>query len=349
MTGAVTLRDVALAAGVSTTTVSRVLNGVVSGVPIGDATRQRVRTTATQLGYRPNLLARGLRGSASSLLGVIARDIRDPFHVQVLRGINEVVSARDYRLFLGHVDHRADVAIAYGSMFERSHADGIIVIGDLDAGDRTLEALAERHRNVVGITDRSERRPFPGVYSDNVAGTRLAMEHLWSLGHRSIVCVADTRTCDGRLRVSAYERFMREHGVGDSTRVFVVDEESAPSCELGLRILALFARGEPATAIFATSDTGAIGIIQAAFQVGVSVPAQLSVVGYDDIDLASFAVPPLTTVNQSGPELGRLAAQVLLDMVAGDVSAADADDVVLVPRLVVRRSTAALNDQRQTG
>ena len=140
---------------------------------------------------------------------------------------------------------------------------------------------------------------------------------------------------------------MRERGVGDCTRVFVVDEEPAASCELGLRILALFTRGEPATAIFATSDTGAIGLVQAAFQVGLAVPAQLSVVGYDDIDLAAFTVPPLTTVSQSGAELGRVAAQLLLDMVTGDTSPAHVDDVVLVPRLVVRRSTAPLNDQRQ--
>src|SRR6185503_4765397 len=104
---------------------------------------------------KPNLLARGLRGSRSSLLGVMARDIGDPFHIQILRGINDAARSRDYRLFLGHVDYRPDVALTYGSMFERSHADGIILIGDLEGGDTTLDILAEQHRYVIGVTDRT--------------------------------------------------------------------------------------------------------------------------------------------------------------------------------------------------
>ena len=119
----VTLRDVADMSGVSVTTVSRILNNRESGLPIRDETRQRVLAAARTLGYRPNLLARGLRGSRSSLLGVIARDISDPFHIQILRGINEESRARGYRLFLGHIDYRPEEAVAYSSMFEHSHAE----------------------------------------------------------------------------------------------------------------------------------------------------------------------------------------------------------------------------------
>jgi DNA-binding LacI/PurR family transcriptional regulator len=115
--GTTTLRDVAAAAGVSITTASRILNGRPSGVPIRDDTRVRILAVAAELGYRPNLLARGLRGSRSSLLGVIVRDIADPFHVQVLRGVNEIARDRDYRLFIGHDDYRPDVAEIYGSMY----------------------------------------------------------------------------------------------------------------------------------------------------------------------------------------------------------------------------------------
>ena len=102
--GMVTLRDVASRSGVSVTTVSRILNGRETGVPIREATRERVLVAATDLGYKPNLLARALRGSRSSLLGVIIRDVSDPFHTQVLRGVNAVARSRGYRLFLGHVD-----------------------------------------------------------------------------------------------------------------------------------------------------------------------------------------------------------------------------------------------------
>ena len=133
-----TLRDVAEKSRVSINTASRILNRRETGIPIREATRQRVLEVAAELGYKPNLLARGLRGSRSSLVGVIARDIADPFHALVLRGINEAANRRAYRLFLGHVNYQPDVALAYGSMFEESHADGIILIGDLEGDDHSV-------------------------------------------------------------------------------------------------------------------------------------------------------------------------------------------------------------------
>jgi DNA-binding LacI/PurR family transcriptional regulator len=316
--------------------VSRILNNRESGVPITDETRQRVLAVARTLGYRPNLLARGLRGSRSSLLGVIARDVSDPFHIQILRGVNEVSRGRGYRLFLGHVDYRPEEAVAYGSMFEHSHADGIIVIGDLEGGDTALDVLAERHRFVVGVTDRTSRRQIPGVYADSAAGSRLALDHLWSLGHRAITCVSDSRTYDGRLRIETYERYMREHGVADRIQVYITDQEPGPSYALGNRI---FAAPVAATALYATSDATAIGLMQAAYQAGLSVPERLSIIGYDDIDLAAYTIPPLTTVTQTGVEMGRTAAQLLLDMIDKDLDRPDVADVVLAPSLVVREST----------
>ncbi|HUG46937.1 MAG TPA: LacI family DNA-binding transcriptional regulator [Candidatus Limnocylindria bacterium] len=336
----VTLRDVASDSGVSVTTVSRILNGRESGIPIRAETRTRVLEAAARLGYTPNLLARGLRGSRSSLLGVIARDISDPFHLQVLRGINEVARAREYRLFLGHVDYRAEVAIAYGSMFERSHADGIIVIGDLEGGDPALDILSQQHRYVVGVTDRTGRRQVPGVYGDSVSGSMLAMEHLWSLGHRSIVCVSDARTYDGRRRIEVYREFMERHGAAEHIAVHITDPEPAPSYELGTRLFSDGAMGG-ASALYATSDTTAFGLMKAAFEAGIAIPDQLSIVGYDDIDLAAYTIPPLTTISQSGVEMGRLAGDLLFDMITRQAQREDVADVVLTPKLVARQSTAA--------
>jgi LacI family transcriptional regulator len=330
---------VAKGSGVSVTTVSRILNDRETGVPIREETRRRVLDVAAELGYKPNLLARGLRGSRSSLVGVIARDISDPFHIQILRGINDTAQARDYRLFLGHAGYRPEAAIAYGSMFERSHADGIIVIGDIEGGDPALDILAAQHRFVVGVTDRTTRRQIPGVSADSVAGTRLAMDHLWDLGHRAVICVSDSRTYDGRLRIDQYEHYMREHGAAEHIRVFITDQEPEPAYELGQRIFKDFAR-DPATAIYATSDTTAIGLLQAAFQAGIGVPDRLSMVGYDDIDMAPYTIPPLTTISQTGVEMGRTAAELLLAMIDQNLHREEVSDVVLTPALVVRRSTA---------
>jgi DNA-binding LacI/PurR family transcriptional regulator len=324
---------------VSATTVSRILNNRETGVPVRDETRERILAAAKALGYKPNLLARGLRGSSSSLLGVIARDISDPFHIQIMRGINESSRARGYRMFLGHVDYRPEEAVTYSSMFEYSHADGIIVIGDFEGGDSTLDVLLEQHRFVVGVTDRTARRKFPGVYADSAAGTGQALDHLWDLGHRAITCVSDDRTADGRLRIERYRGYLSERGAAEHIQVFITDQEPAPSFALGGKIFAPDAR-QP-TAIYATSDTTAIGLMQAAFQARRAIPDQLSIVGYDDIDLAPYTIPPLTTISQTGVEMGRAAANLLFDMIEQGLDRADVPDVVLDTELVIRQSTAA--------
>ena len=339
--GPVTLRDVAERAGVSITTVSRILNGRETGVPIRDDTRQRILAAAEELGYRPNMLARALRGSRSQLLGVIVRDISDPFHIQVLRGIDEAARDRDYHLFLGHLDWRPTEAAVFGSMFEQSHADGIILIGDMVGGDATLDALAERHPYIVGVTDRVSRRRVPGVYADNDVGTRLALDHLWSLGHRDIICVVDERMADGPFRASVYERYLRDHDAADRIRVYHASQpDAAPAYRLGHELFSGFERTGHPTAIFAASDTIAIGLLQAAYQHGVRVPEELSIVGFDDVDAAAYMIPPLTTVDQRGTEMGTLAAGLILDMIEKQRPIGDVDDVVVTPRLVVRRSTA---------
>lgn len=336
----VTLRDVAERSGVSITTVSRILNGRASGVPIREETRERVLAAAAEMGYKPNLLARGLRGSKSSLLGVIARDIGDPFHIQILRGINDAARERDYRLFLGHVDYQPDVALSYGSMFEQSHADGIILIGDMEGGEPALDMIAQQHRHVLGVTDRTARRQVPGIYADGGRGTQLALDHLWDLGHRAITCVSDNRTQDGRQRIERYEEFMADRAEGDRIQVYITDQEPEPALRLGNQIFDPSRGSRMPTAIFATSDTTAIGLMQAAFQARIPIPDRLSIVGFDDIDFAAFTVPPLTTVSQNGVLMGRTAAERIFQMIEGDLDTADVDDIVLAPSLVVRGSTA---------
>ena len=339
--GPTTLRHVADAAGVSITTVSRILNGRETGVPIRPETRERILSTAERLGYRPNLLARALRGSRSSLLGAIVRDIADPFHIQVLRGLNAIAREREYRLFLGHVDYRPEVAAVYGTMFEQSHADGIVLIGDIQGGDATLEALADRHRFLVGVTDRIARRRVPGVYSDNVRGTTLVMEHLWELGHRSIVCVADDRISDGPLRAETYATFLRDRGAADMVRIYYTTQpDPTPSYQLGRELFSALDRPGSPTAVFAASDTLAIGLLQAAYQLGVDIPERISIVGFDDIDIATFTVPPLTTISQGGEEMGRIGGKLLIDMIENGLAIDDVEDVIVPPQLIVRRSTA---------
>jgi LacI family transcriptional regulator len=336
---AVTLRDIAGKCGVSVTTVSRILNKRETGIPIREETRQRVLLVAAELGYKPNLLARGLRGSNSSLLGVIARDISDPFHIQVLRGVNDAAAKRSYRLFLGHVDYQSDIAIAYASMFEQSHADGIILIGDIEGDEAVLEVLMSQHRYVVGATDRTRRRQFPGVYIDNALGTQLALDHLWNLGHRNIICVSYPHIDDGTLRAEVYRQYMRAHGAEDKVRVFLTSQDLQPSYQAGQEIFSSFIEPNRPTAIFAASDAIAIGLLQAAFQAGIAIPEQVSIVGFDNLDITPFTIPPLTTVSQAGIQMGQTTANLLLDMIEQNRPSSQVDDVIMRPELIVRQST----------
>lgn len=337
---AVTLKDIAEKVGVSVTTVSRILNGRKTGIPIREATREKVLSVAAELEYKPNLLARSLRGSSTLLLGVIARDISDPFHIQILQGINEIATNRGYRLFLGHVNYQPDAAIAYGAMFEQSHADGIIMIGDIEGDEAALAVLLRQHRYVVGVTDRVARREFPGVYGDSAVGTQLAMEHLWNLGHRNIICVSYPSIIDGKVRVDVYQQFMREHNAADKIRVYLTPQEPQRSFQLGQEIFSSFKDPGRPTAIYAASDGIAIGLLQAAYQLGIKIPDEVSIVGFDNIDITPFTIPPLTTINQSGVEMGQTVAGLALDMIEGGRESSEVDDVIMTPTLVVRQSTA---------
>ena len=151
--------------------------------------------------------------------------------------------------------------------------------------------------------------------------------------------MSDARTYDGRLRIDLYERFMRDHGIAERIAVHVTDQEPEPALEVGRAMFAEWSDASP-TAIYATSDTIAIGLMKAAFEAEIDIPGRLSIVGFDDIDFADFTIPPLTTISQDGAEMGRIAAGVLLEMIEGNLDGASVDDVVIPPRLVVRHSTA---------
>lgn len=334
----ITLKEIAERANVSAMTVSRILNGRDDGFPIREETRQRVLTIAKEAGYKPNLMARALRGGRSSLLGVIVRDITESFFSQIVKGINAAAVERHYRVFLGHVEERPDKTRDYGSMFEQVHSDGILIIGDMQHDADAVGYLLKRHQCLVGITDRVQRRQFPGVYTDNDRGVTLAMEHLWGLGHREILCVSDATINDGLMRAEIYQRFMHEHGVAEVAEVLFTKRFSEESYHKGQEI---FSREQLPTAIVAATDSIAIGLMQAAFEANINIPQNLSIIGYDNIDVARFLIPSLTTVSQPGFEMGHAATRMLISMISGEQKRENIDDVILIPELIVRKSTAA--------
>ena len=306
-----TIQDVARAAGVSTSTVSHVLNETR---PVNQETRQRVLKAMKALDYRPNRLARSLRNRRTNTLGVLLPNSANPFFAQILLGIEAACFEHDYNFILGNANDDSKREMAYLDVLVSKQVDGILLVST-GAYRKALDLLAPRGVPVV-MVDRSPAQIYDGwqidaVYTDNEDGGRMATEYLIGLGHRRIACVGGpVLLTSGAGRVIGYRRAL-EHArfPVDETLILEGDFEHEGGYRAGKALLAL---PEPPTAIFACNDLMAVGVLYAAFEAGVRVPEDLSVIGFDDIPLASYTVPRLTTVAQQATMLGRAGVDLML-------------------------------------
>src|SRR5262245_50966613 len=209
-----TMRDIALLAGVSQSTVSRVLNDVPTRVPIAAETRERVTLAARKLGYRPNPLARGLRGAPTMLLGAVVRDITDPFFAGAVEALSVAAMGEGYNLVLGHARGRADEALALTAVLETRHCDAIVLLGDLQDQPRLVSDLADLAVPIVGLWQGSSPLGIPTVDVDNGIGVRAGLDHLIGLGHERIAFVSGRPLGDIREREAAYADYMQERPGG---------------------------------------------------------------------------------------------------------------------------------------
>jgi DNA-binding LacI/PurR family transcriptional regulator len=332
------MRDIAAAAGVSQSTVSRVLNNAPTRVPIAEETRERVTLAARKLGYRPNPLARGLRGASTMLLGAVVRDITDPFFAGAVEALSIEAMARGYNVVLGHAQGRTDQALALTAVLETRHCDAIVLLGDMQDQPRLLADLRTSIVPVVALWQGSSLLEVPTVDVDNVAGVNAGLDHLVALGHRRIAFVAGRRLGDIREREAAYVDFMTDRfgGVPDGYVRQVPNTPSGGENALG----ALLALPSPPTAIMTSTDTLAFGVLHAAHNAGRTVPDALSVVGFDDILLASHTVPALTTLRMPTRQIVAEGVQLAIDSARDGLGAATPVVKVFQPTLIVRQSTA---------
>jgi DNA-binding LacI/PurR family transcriptional regulator len=342
------MRDVARATGVSQSTVSRVLSGAPTTVPIAPSTRERVVAAARQLGYRPNPLARGLRGSRTMLLGVIVRDITDPFFTVAIEAVSIEASRLGYNVVLGHAHGRADEALALWGILEARHCDAILMLGDMRDQPGLIEDLKETRVPVVALWHGSRSTGVPTVTVDNRAGIAMVVEHLAGLGHRAIAFVGPRRLGDIREREEAWRAGIS--GLGVRVPEAYVEH---PANEYGGGVEAmerLMRLPEPPTAVVCATDVLAIGALHVAQRRGLHVPHDISITGFDDIPVAAVSVPALTTVRMPVREM----IAVGVRMAIGDPEALPVSDEdphpLLQPSLVVRTSTgpAADEDRRRT-
>lgn len=328
----VTIRDVAKAAGVGQATVSRVLNS--SGYVHPD-TRERVQQAATALGYVPNYLARSLVSRSTATVGLILPDITNPFFPGITRGAEDAASARGYTVFLCNTDNDPAMEVQDVRKLRERLVDGIIFVGATDR--RELLASLQADGVPVVVTDRQvENLDVDMVLVDNTLGALLACRHLIELGHRVIAHAAGhlgTRT--GQDRLTGYRQAIEEANLGFSEALVIRGDYSVESGQHAAQVL--LGRTPRPTAIFCGNDLTAMGVLRAAEAAGLVVPDDLSLVGFDDVQMASLLRPALTTVRQPAYDMGRLAMEMLLERIAGQ--AGSARRTIFQPELVVRSTT----------
>ena len=335
----VTMQDIAHAAGVSQSTVSRVLNDAPTSVPIAAETRERVREVAERLGYRPNPLARGLRGARTMLLGVIVREITDPFFSMAIEALSTEALSRGYNVVLGSAHSKADEAIALRAVLETRHCDAILLLGDMRDEPKFLEDLRASQTPVVALWHGTVLEGIPTVNIDNRAGIMSALDHLRGLGHTRIAFIGGRPLGDIRERRTAYLEHLAALGL-EVPEDFVQNVTNDPAGgDLALR--ALMSLDNPPTGVVCSTDNLAVGVLHAASDLGIRIPEDLSVVGFDDIPLTSYTVPPLTTVRMPIAEMSGVAARLAMDELT-DEESAELHAYVAVPTLVVRESTGGV-------
>jgi DNA-binding LacI/PurR family transcriptional regulator len=336
--GRPTLRQISQIAGVSPSTVSRILSGADFRVPIAADTRERVLRVVAEVGYTPNPLARALRGARSKLLGLIVRDVSDPFFALAIEAITGAAHQRAYGLVLGNARYRASEAVALQEALATWHCQALILLGDMRDQPMLMNQLLRTELPVVGLCMGSRAPRMPVINVDNAAGTRAALELLHQLGHRRIAFVRGSYIFgDGRERQMAYRAYMRERRLPlPREYVQASDNDLAGGFNAARALLGL---PHPPSAIYAASDKLALGVLKAAATCGVRVPEDLSVVGFDDIPMGAYVTPALTTVRQPVEQMAKLAVETALKLVNG--AAADVARRTVAPTLVERESCGA--------
>jgi DNA-binding LacI/PurR family transcriptional regulator len=339
-TSAPTMRDIAEATGVSQSTVSRVLSGTPTAVPIAETTRTRVMETARLLGYRPNPLARGLRGAPTMLLGVIVRDVTDPFFGSAIEAASFEANRRGYNVVLGHAHASADEAQALTGILEARHCDALLFLGDLRDRPGLIEELQNCRIPVVALWHGSRESGIPTVSVDNRAGITAVVEHLVGLGHARIAFAGPRRLGDITEREDAFVAALHGHGLATPARYRPEAANTYAGGEAAFeRLMAL---APPPTAVVAPTDVLAIGMLHGALRGGLAVPRDVSITGFDDIPVAEYTVPALTTVRM--PTEAMILAAV--DLAIGRDESIDDVHPVLEPVLVIRGSTGPVPGQR---
>ncbi|KIQ21926.1 LacI family transcriptional regulator [Variovorax paradoxus] len=329
-----TIKDVALRAGVSVTTVSHVVNDTRHVSAKG---RERVELAIRELGYVPNAMARSLKSNTTSTLGMLIPNSSNPYFAEIVRIVEDRCFGAGYTLVLCNTDDEPRRQSVYLQVLAERRIDGLIVVSTGD--DDSLVTQLQGLRIPTVLVDREIADPSCDlVETAHMQGGLLAVRHLLSLGHKRIACIGGPEgLTPSEQRIEGWRMALAEAGTTPNADALLW--RGAFTSQSGYEAMHAILRTEhPPSAVFVCNDLMAIGALRAAHESGVHVPDELSIVGFDDIELSAYTSPPLTTVAQPKERIGALAVDMLLERVGG--KRRDARKVVLQPELRVRASTA---------
>jgi LacI family transcriptional regulator len=329
-----TLEDVARAAGVSKSTVSRVLNNTAK---ISEKTRERVLHAVSMLRYEPNIIARSLSKNKTNTIGVILEDILNPFFSAVAKGIETALRTSGYSMILTSSDFDYENEIKLTRMLVQYKVDGILLTPMKHDGE-SVALLKERGLPFFILNSRSEDREVSWIDSDNFAGALMATRYLLDLGHRRFMCLRHMALDGSRLRFEGFKKGIEESGLNLDDQIILGDARSRlDGYELVARFIDTYGAQAVPSAVIAVNDTVAIGVVEALLERSVRIPGDVSVIGYDDINIAGLIRIPLTTIHQPKFRMGEIAASQLIDKIER-AERGIARQFLIQPKLVERES-----------
>jgi LacI family transcriptional regulator len=335
---AATLNDVALQAGVSISTASRVLTGQAAKFRISPDTERAVREAAAALRYRANHLARGLRLQKTHTIGVVVPDLSNPFFAHIVKRIQGAAHGHGYSLVVCNTDESLDLEVEQVRLLHRRRVDGLIA---LPVGQRYdhFEDWMGTGVPLVLVDRCGDGLRVASVEVDNHRGAYEATEHLLAAGHRRIALIQGLPgTSTNTARVRGYRDALAAQGIPDEEALVVGGDFRQQNGYVETKLLLQHER--PPTALFATSDLITLGVLDALAEEGVAIPDDVSLLSFDDFDFAPHLKCPITAVRQPREMMGELAVKLLVEQLGE--GAPEARRIVLRPRLVVRKSVAAL-------
>ncbi len=332
----VTSYDVAALAGVAQSTVSRVLGSSDPSQFISEETIERVRKAAEQLGYSPNPLARALRGERTHMIGLVVREIGDPFFSGFIEVLSNEAREYDYHVILGHVHSDPHEGLQMARVLDSRQCDGMIFLGDLRNDDEVLRTLIREKHPVVALCRGKKVANIPTVNCNNEIGIRLLIDHLISLGHTDLAFIDGGWLGDISERRDAFLQYMANRSKEKYT--WIQSEKDDFFCGYQ-SMFTLINRTPRPTAVLTSDDTMAVGAIRAANEAHLRVPEDISITGFDDIELSQYTIPSLTTVRQPIEAMAKIAIRNVIAQIEKK-SLSDEDSFIqMVPELIIRNSS----------